>query len=102
MIDTFARCVVSYQARGYSDLPAGMPDPAMEAMEHAIVDALRRAAISTGPSARSAVCTRVPKRSALQSFGLLAAAESGEHSHRARCQTGASLLASARERKASG
>lgn len=42
MIDTLARCVVSYQARSYGDLFEEDSCPEFEAMEHLIVAALRR------------------------------------------------------------
>lgn len=42
MVDTLARCIVSYQARSYGDFPLGDPLPVLQPLELAIVDALRR------------------------------------------------------------
>ena len=74
MVDAFARCVVSYQARSYGDLPVGMYDPAMNTMEHAMVDALRRGDLDGAELLLGQMHAR-GQALAVESFDLLSAAE---------------------------
>jgi DNA-binding FadR family transcriptional regulator len=73
-IDTFARCVVSYQARSYGDLPEGGRDPRLQAMESAIVEALRRCDIDQAERTLRRLQDDA-ESSVLEQLGLRAAAE---------------------------
>jgi DNA-binding FadR family transcriptional regulator len=74
MIDTLARCVVSYQARSYGELPITGRYPAFERAERRIVAALRGGRIDDAERTLRLMQDEVHERT-LGYFGLAGAAE---------------------------
>lgn len=74
MIDTLARCVVSYQARSYGDFPDTGPSAAFKAMERVIIAALRRCEIDKAERVLRSFQIQA-EEVMLESLGLRAAAE---------------------------
>jgi len=74
MIDTLARCVVSYQARSYGDLPTTRSYPTFDRAQRKIVAALRTGAIDEAERTLRHMQDEVHQRT-LEYFGLGVAAE---------------------------
>jgi hypothetical protein len=74
MIDTLARCVVSYQARSYGDFPDGDVSPVFDMLERMIVAALRTGDVNLAEQALRELQDRAYEIR-LGSFGLAVAAE---------------------------
>ena len=74
VVDTLARCIVSYQARSYGDLPMQGPVPAFKSMQSAIVEALRACDIDKGERTLRRLQNRF-EEAAMKNAGFLTAAE---------------------------
>ena len=74
LIDTLARCIVSYQARTYGDISEEADRPDLEAMKSAIIAALRVGKIDHAERTLRQLQDR-NEESTLESIGLYAAAE---------------------------